>query len=318
MKHNTLQLLQLKNCFFRCLPSLLVLCILGIIFTRYPVFQQILPTKVNSIQELSTVADSGNGCVKLSAPSLTFTGYVYKEKDKTKGGYYYTFIENKCLFVLVKNHKLPQKIEKAVFKGTVEENEGTIFQSFLQEFSKDSSLDSDTLTQISVPYYVNEINYPYLSHILLWGVLLIPLLLSIINILIVIYFCFHPEKNDIGKNLTSYGDISYYIKTINMQCYHSLVYRNTNILITDDYMIYTTLTDTYIIKIAKILYISKHILPRRKWENKLTPSYKLTLSNHDELLYEFIFHDEKEIDEIMNVLITLCPNIDNKTMEIWK
>lgn len=83
-------------------------------------------------------------------------------------------------------------------------------------------------------------------------------------------------------------------------------------------MIYTTLTDTIIIKIAKILYISKHILPKKKWANKLTPSYKLTLSNQNEMLYEFVFHDEKEIDEIMNVLITLCPNIDNKTIEYWK
>ena len=83
-------------------------------------------------------------------------------------------------------------------------------------------------------------------------------------------------------------------------------------------MIYTTLTDTIVIKIAKILYISKHILPKKKWANKLTPSYKLTLSDHNELLNEFIFHDEKEIDEIMNVLITLCPNIDNKTIEYWK
>lgn len=317
MRHNTLQLLQLKNCIFRCLPSILILCMLSFVFAKYPVFQQLLPTEVGSLQEISEVMEKGNGCVKLSAPTLTFTGYVYKEKDSIKGGYYYTFIENKCLFVLIKSKKLPQIIENASLKGKVEEG-GTIFQSFVQEFAKDSSLEIDALSQITLPYYINEIHYPYFSHFLLWCILLIPLLLSILNIILVFYFCFHPEKSTIGKNLFSYGDISYYIKTINMQCYHSLVYRNTNILITDDYMIYTTLTDTIIIKIAKILYISKHILPKKKWANKLTPSYKLTLSNQNEMLNEFIFHDEKEIDEIMNVLITLCPNIDNKTMEYWK
>lgn len=317
MKHNTLQMLQIKNCFFRCLPSMLILILFCFIFTKYPVFQQILPTSVNSLEEISEVMEHGNGCVKLSSPTLTFTGYAYKENNDIKGGYYYTFMENKCLFVLVKDKKLPQTIKNASIKGKAEEG-GTIFKSFVQEFAKDSSLDTDALSQITLTYYINEIQYPYFTHTLLWCILLIPLILSILNIILVFYFCFRPKKNTIGKNFSSYGDISYYIKTINMQCYHSLVYRNTNIFITDDYMIYTTLTDTIIIKIAKILYISKHILPKKKWADKLTPSYKLTLSNQNEMLYEFIFHDEKEIDEIMNVLITLCPNIDNKTIEYWK
>lgn len=317
MKHHTLQLLQLKNCAFRCLPSLLILCMLGFIFTKYPVINQLLPTQADSLYEISETMKNGNGCIKLSVPSLTFTGYAYKEKNKIKGGYYYTIMENKCLFVLVKSKKLPHTIENYSLKGKAEEG-GTIYQSFFKEFAKDSSLEETALTQIALPYYVNEIHYPYFTHILMWCVLFLPLLLSILNIVLCFYFCFHPEKSSIGKNLSPYGDISYYIKTINMQCYHSLVYRNTNILITDDYMIYTTLTNTIVIKIGKILYISKHILPKKKWANKLTPSYKLTLSNQNEMLNEFIFHDEKEIDEIMNVLITLCPNIDNKTIEYWK
>ena len=317
MKHYTLQIFQIKNCFFRCFPSILILCILSFIFIKYPVFSQLTSTEVSSLQEISENVETGNGCVKLSVSSLTFTGYAYKEKGSIKGGYYYTFLENKCLFVLVKNKELPKFIENSSIKGKVEEG-GTIYQSFVSEFSKDSALESEALSQIALPYYINEIHYPYFSHIATWCILLIPLLLSTFNIFLSFYYYFHPEKSTMGKNLSSYGDISYYIKTINMQCYHSLVYRNTNILITDDYMIYTTLTDTIIIKIAKILYISKHILPKKKWADKLTPSYKLTLSDHNEMLNEFIFHDEKEIDEIMNVLITLCPNIDNKTLEYWK
>ena len=92
MKHYTLQLYQLKNCIFRSLPSFLILFILGFIFIKYPVFQQLLPTEVNTLQEISENAKSGNGCVKLSASSLTFTGYAYKENGNIKGGYYYTFL----------------------------------------------------------------------------------------------------------------------------------------------------------------------------------------------------------------------------------
>lgn len=316
MRKNTLELLYIKNLSFRLIPALFYIFFAFFFISKYPIVEYFVPHKLNSTEQISEYTNNKTNVI-VSPKEIKFTGYTYTENGKVKGGYYYGFLNDRCMFFLIKgNGNFKEVIKNPEIKGKLLNN-NTELSLLLRQFSIDTNLDMDTLSSLTSNYLISEVDYPTLLNTASLLLIIIPLLYCTYVVISTIIFVLIPWHNPMAKCLSAFGDKKRLFLDVNTECYNHTIYDNKNILVTDSYMIYSPLLETKVVNISDIRYISKHIYARSNFSKNRHIIYKLSISTNNNLLFNFKFTDEIELDEVMEVLITLCPNIDTKSIDYW-
>lgn len=312
LKKERLNLLLLKNTIVMLIPSVIVFGIIFTVLRQYPVVYQMTCHRVDTIAEMYEWYQKDCYNVRFQIPQMKYTGYDYYEDGKRTGAYYYTFVENECMFFLMKTKEPEPVLEEVVVQGRLLTDSISLV-AMKNEFAKELGLDYDSFEAFAYPLLLSEIDYPYLENFLIWLGLVLPFIVSIMVILLSVVWTIIPDQHPSIRKLSEFGDRKLVYQEVKSQCKNRLVQHNANYYVTDEYLIISNPATIDFVRIDYIRYISGHVVAKRNGRQ----FYRLTMSNPEKMFYERDFRSEACADEIMSVLMRLNPQIDNRTMKIF-
>lgn len=312
-KQEGLRLLFLKNTIAMLIPAILVFCIILLFTSRYPVIYQMTTHEISKLEEMEGWYQQNCLNVKMNVPQLKYTGYDYYDNEKQIGAYYYAFIEDQCVFFLIKTKQPEPMIENKMVQGKMLEDSASL-DAMKNEFAKELGLNYEDFNSFVNPFMISEIDYPYMEVFLLLLLIIVPYIIAISMIVFSVIWTISPFRHPSAKQLNDFGDRRLVFQEIQSQMKHRLLQHNYNYYITEEYLIIHNLWTTDVIRMDFIRYISRHVIVKMKGKKQV---YRLTMSNPEKMFYEKDFDSEKCADEIMEALIRLNPKIDNRTMKVF-
>lgn len=314
LKQERLNLLLLKNTILIVIPAVIVFVFILVFTHFYPVIYQMTCHTVRSYDEIQDWYQKECFNVRMRVPQIRYTGYDYYEDGRQAGAYYYAFMEEQCMFFLIKTKDPEPEINDVMIKGKLLGNSANL-DAMKNEFSKELGLDSESFQSVVHSLMISEVDYPYLENFLLWLLIIMPYGLAGCIIVLSVIWTIQPYRHPSTKALGNFGDRKLVYEEVKSQLKYRLVQHAYNYYITDDYLIISNWFKTDFIRIDYIRYISRHIITKMNGKNQV---FRLTMSNPEKMFYERDFRSEACTDEIMEALVRLNPNIDNRTMKVFE
>lgn len=313
-KQKSLNQLLLKNTIAILIPTLFILLgVLGML-KHYPIVYRMTNHRVEQLEDLNQWYAKKAYNVTVKPLQLKYTGYDYYEDERMTGAYYYSFMEDTCVFFLIQTKNPEPLIENATVRGKMLKD-SVPAEAMKNAFSADMGLDYTAFSAFVNPIVISEPDYPYLEIILMWVALILPMVLACTMIVGSIVWSIRPEWHPAVRQLKEIGDCRLVYEEIRSQFKNPQLQHNYNYYVTEDYLIINRWLTTDFIRIDFIRYISKHVI--QKWNGR-KQVYRLTMSNPEKMFYERDFNSEECADEIMATLIRRNPDIDNRTMKVFR
>lgn len=308
-----LNLLLFKNTIVMLIPAIIIFAVIFGITYHYPVIYQMTCHRIETLEEMQEWYGQKCYNVQLRMPQLKYTGYDYYEDGRQVASYYYAFVEDRCMFFLVKTKAPEAVLENELLRGKLLRDSAGL-DAVKLEFSKELGLDYDAFDTLVNPIMVSEVDYPYLETILLWILIIIPYIITISIIILSVVWTIQPYRHPSTRQLSDFGDRKLVYEEIRSQLNNRLIKHNYNYYLTDEYLVISNWGTTDFIRIDYIRYISRHVI--LKWNGR-KQVYRLTMSNPEKMFYENDFDSEACAEEIMVALIQLNPRIDNRTIKVF-
>ena len=302
-----------RNTIAMLVPALLVLILVLTIVMHYPIIYHMTTHQVEQLDEIMSRHQSNSNNIIMQVPVMKYTGYDYYENGKRTGAYYYAFLEDECVFFLIKTKDPKPVLDNEKIRGTILGDSASL-EAMKNEFAKELEIEYDAFNEVVYPLMVSEVDYPYLEIFLMWLLLIIPYAVSVITILLTIYWTIWPGKHPSTRSLKEFGDRQLVYEEIRSQLGKRLVKHHYNYYITDEYLVISNWRTTDFVRIDYIKYISKHVITSMHGRKQV---YRLTMSNPEKMFYEHDFKLENCADEIMETLVKLNPMIDNRLIKIF-
>lgn len=312
-KQKSLRSLLFKNTIAILIPTILVLVVVLGVSRHYPIIYRMTNHKIEQLTDLDKWYGKRAYNVTVNPLQLKYTGYNYYEDERLTGAYYYSFMENTCVFFLIKTKNPEPVIENVTVRGKMLKDSATA-EAMKNGFSQELGLDYNDLNTFVNPILISEPDYPYLEIILMWIVLILPSVGACAIIVSSIVWTIRPERHPATRQLSEIGDRRLVYEEVQSQFKNRMLQHNYNYYVTEDYLIISHWMTTDFIRIDFIRYISKHVIQKMHGKRQV---YRLTMSNPEKMFYERDFHSESCADEIMATLIRLNPEIDNRTMKVF-
>ena len=312
-KQKSLRSLLFKNTIAILIPTILVLVAVLGASRHYPIIYRMTNHKIEQLTDLDKWYGKRAYNVTVNPLQLKYTGYNYYEDERLTGAYYYSFMENTCVFFLIKTKNPEPVIENVTVRGKMLKDSATA-EAMKNGFSQELGLDYNDFNTFVNPILISEPDYPYLEIILMWIVLILPSFGACAIIASSIVWTIRPERHPATRQLSEIGDRRLVYEEVQSQFKNRMLQHNYNYYVTEDYLIISHWMTTDFIRIDFIRYISKHVIQKMHGKRQV---YRLTMSNPEKMFYERDFHSESCADEIMATLIRLNPEIDNRTMKVF-
>lgn len=308
-----LNLLLFKNTIVMLIPAVIIFIVIFGITYHYPIIYQMTCHRIETVEEMQNWYGQKCYNVQISMPQLKYTGYDYYEDGRQVASYYYAFIEDKCMFFLIKTKTPEAVLENERIQGKLLQDSAGL-DAVKMEFSKELGLDYDAFNTLVNPIMISEVDYPYLETVLLWILIIIPYIITISIIIFSVVWTIHPYRHPSTRQLSEFGDRRLVYEEIRSQLNNRMIQHNYNYYLTDEYLVISNWGTTDFIRIDYIRYISRHVIFKLNGRKQV---YRLTMSNPEKMFYENDFDSEACADEIMVALIKLNPLIDNRTMKVF-
>lgn len=308
-----LSVLLLKNTIAVLIPAVIIFGIVLAVTIKYPILYRNTCHTVSSLEEIKE--QYGQHCynVQYTVSELKYTGYDYYESERRIGAYYYTFIGDRCLFVLVKTKEPEPVIESRHIRGRILHDSAHL-EAMIDEFVTDTGLEKEAFMSIVYPLMLSEVDYPLLETMLMWLLIIVPYIVSVVTIFLCIAWIARPYKHPSTRVFSDFGDRQLVYQEIKSQMKWENVIHKYNYYFTSEYLILSGWFKTDFVRIDFIRYISKHVISSANGKRQI---YRLTMSNPEKMFFEKDFNLEACADEIMEELIKRNPNIDNRTMHVF-
>lgn len=303
--------LLFRNTIAILIPAMIVFGIISAVFLNYPILQRNATHVVSSFDEMNDWFRKQCYIVRYSELELKYTGYDYYENDKRIGAYYYSFVGDECFFVLVKTKKPEAVLHNKSVCGRMM-SESAHLSAMLDSFIVESGLDKEAFYSVMYPIMISEIDYPLKEIVLMWGLLIVPYVISVMIMVLSLIWMIRPFTHPSTKILGEIGNRRLVYEEVSSQLQREGIVHNYHYYFTDDYLILNNLFTTNFIRIDFIRYISKHII-----KNGRKQVYRVTMSNPEKMFFEKDFQLELCADEIMAELISRNPHIDDRTVHVF-
>ena len=156
-----LNLLLFKNTIVMLIPAIIIFAVIFGITYHYPIIYQMTCHRIETAEEMQEWYGQKCYNVQIRIPQLKYTGYDYYEDGRQVASYYYAFIDDRCMFFLVKT-KVPEAVlEDEQVRGKLLQDSAGL-DAVKMEFSKELGLDYDAFDALVNPIMVSEVDYPYL------------------------------------------------------------------------------------------------------------------------------------------------------------
>lgn len=298
--YKKLDLLLLKNTMMSVLPFILVLAFILGGMAYFNVFKNLECETVDSLQQLETAYKNDRYNIEITLDRLDNLGYDYYLDGKKSGSYYYTFMDDTCLILLIGSN------EDVLYNYTVRGRvklDNTLYYYILEQCAKDMGMTREQLQSFTYDYVLSEIEYPELFNNIVKIALVFVILITLYIVLQGVIWTLMPWKHPQIRKLHGIMDTERTVSDVNRQIHDFLKLKEGNVIITKRYLIVSSLFKTDIMRLRDIGSCHKHIVKKRSFPWIQTKDrYKLILSNSVDMYYEYEFLDEELVDKMIPFL----------------
>jgi len=227
-------------------------------------------------ESLLSVTDGSLKYYSITFPELHYTGYDLMDGSDSEGSYYYYMVDTSCVFVLVDSRNIsgnPSVLTNYSVKGrTMTRNSN--FEMMLDSFARDINWSYEGVSKTSMSYYISEPDYHLRFYLVVCIttclILVVSIAIMITNILYILFpYALHPaykllRKSFMGPN----GKLGIELLLVDEELSSENYYIVGKILITESYLIDTSLRKPAIIPLDDIIWVYSHQTLRKfLWYN---------------------------------------------------
>ncbi len=301
-KNRRFELYLLKNTILSMLPALIVYVAVLVIISAFNISGKFMFEYATGPSAVSKMHDNNIENVELHISRANYLGYDYFKNDKIAGRYYYTFLDGKCVFLIIDSRD--DVIYDYVIRGVIKSDKVS-YRYLLSQCAADMNIEMDELESITFGYVISEVDYKRVFYLIVQVMIVAVLLIAMNVILVGIYRILFPWRTPSVKDINGVANGKLAVEELNKQLSDNLLINQKHILITDKYLVSPSLFRTDVILTDHIEVWSKHMERKRKFiKNK--DIYKLIISDSEDIFYEQEFDDESMVDEIIEFLDKNC------------
>lgn len=307
-KKKSLNVLLMKNTVAILIPTIIVFGIVFCVTYFYPIVYHMTCRQIGTLKEMQEWYDLECYNVRMNGLQLRYTGYDYYEDGKQTGAYYYAFMEEECVFFLMKTKEPEPLMESVNIKGRLLKNSAGL-DAMKGQFAEELGIETSAFESFVNPIMISEIDYPYLEIFLMWLLIIIPYIITVTVIVMSIIWTIQPFRHPSCNALNYLGDRRLVYDEIKSQFKNRMIQHKYNYYLTDEYLIINHWAKTDFIRVDFIRYVSLHVMQKMNGKKQV---YRLSMSNPQKMVFEEYFDSKECADEIMEALIKLNPKLGNR------
>lgn len=292
--------------------SVLFLLFLILIWCLYPFQEFFSPEKIAG-ERINTSLPDDARYLEISDITLYYTGYCNKNADSPKGYFYYGFVGDSCLFFLLKNdtcHNGQESIQFSSIRGSVYRN-SAVSEHLISCLSEDLSWDSSALTEISVPYIINETTYSYGYHIFLLIIFTTLFTGALLKLAADIVFMLKPGLAFLPVCGFSPKRAIRFLVLAEKELREHCLFTAGSFSVTRRFLIHCSPKNPLVIPIRKILWVYEHSHVSGFSGHRGKISYTLTFHDRKKRSINCIVNNKEDADTILSYLKDYYPDILN-------
>lgn len=220
----------------------------------------ISPPVVSNAIQLNEAVQSKNYYIRLSVPTLYYSGYDCISDYGICGSYYYAYIDDTCVFILVSNetsNNRTQKLNDVSINAKIK-NDTAASDYLINHFADDINWTVSGMKSISASYIISEPDYKSLSLHILLLLLLSAGIYALIYMLICIFYFLQPQFSSVLRHLGLPKKALQALEQANYELKNLRLFYCADISITSHYFIELNKTSVSIIPLNEIIWVYKH------------------------------------------------------------
>ncbi len=290
----------------KLIPALLFISFTILVFFHYPFMETLFPNRLENTNDIFQAYNSGEEYLQVSVPTLYYTGYDYTHNSQKRGSYYYSFIDDKCVFFLLSNktsNKTLTELSNLTIHGKLITD--TTQSAFLiDHFSSDLSWTDTELSKITSSFIVSELDASPPTTYALLAIIGIVDVCSLVRILLSLTFIFVPHFSSICKHLGRGKASKLALQEADLELSNNRYFYVSDMSITSHYFIDLGKYHAKIIPLNSIIWAYKHSKMNKLWGI----SYTLIIYSNNSVS-KFTHKQKYDIDFILEYLNENCPNV---------
>lgn len=292
--------------FAKLVPALLFIIFTILVFFQYPFMEILFPNRLENTNLIFHAYDSGEEYLQVDVSTLYYTGYDYTINSHKKGSYYYSFINDKCVFFLLSNKTSNETLaELSNISLKAKLITDTTQSAFLTDhFSSDLSWTNTELNKVTGSFIVSELDA---SAPFTYGLLLIMGIVDVfclIRVILSLTYIFVPHLSSICKHLGRGKASKLALMEADLELNNNRYFYVSDMSITSHYFIELGKYHAEIIPLNNIIWAYKHSKMNKLWGI----SYTLIIYSNNSVS-RFTHKQKYDIDFILEYLNENCPNI---------
>lgn len=288
----------------RLISPIIYLVVLLLLWLVLPLQELLFPQQINSRSQLSSNYQKKSTYVQVTLEDLYFTGYTNTLYGHTKGYYYYTVWDDKCVIVLLSpstcEEGLPT-IDSVTFRGRILYSD-KVFSNLLANLSEDLNWTQKGIAGKINAFFLSEPAFQVIPSTVLLLVYFATALYTLLHLIFYILYIRFPVLSPPCQQLGRFGKPAELLSQAENELATLPQLATEDMFITEHYFIELASTGIAIVPIQEIIWIYKHSTLHKFLWYHFSISYTLHITANKHLYIQCPKNMKSDIDGIMDYL----------------
>lgn len=288
----------------RLISPIIYLVVLLLLWLVLPLQELLFPQQINSRSQLSSNYQKKSTYVQVTLEDLYFTGYTNTLYGHTKGYYYYTVWDDKCVIVLLSpstcEEGLPT-IDSVTFRGRILYSD-KVFSNLLANLSEDLNWTQKGIAGKINAFFLSEPAFQIIPSTVLLLVYFATALYTLLHLIFYILYIRFPVLSPPCQQLGRFGKPAELLSQAENELATLPQLATEDMFITEHYFIELASTGIAIVPIQEIIWIYKHSTLHKFLWYHFSISYTLHITANKHLYIQCPKNMKSDIDGIMDYL----------------
>lgn len=244
----------------KLIPAVFFLIFTVFLINKYPFQEVLFPKHLDNINSIWDEYKSGQEFLEITVPTMYYTGYDEIRNQVKVGSYYYSFLDETCVFFLIKSEgsSLPKTELTNITIRTKRIKDDEKIEMLLNKYSKDLFWNKADLANVSADFIISEPD-SFDKHLHLALLLLIlGDMYSIATLMVCTCFLITPYRSPICRHLGKGKEAKKELDLVESECMESSNFSCGDIWISNNYLIELTKFKVTIIPLEQVMWVYKH------------------------------------------------------------
>lgn len=288
----------------RLIAPTIYIALLVVLWLVFPVSHMIFPLNTSSYKEIITNYHEGDTYIETRLSDLYFTGYTNTQYGQTTGYYYYTLVDDNCIFVLLSprtcEEGLPY-IETTHIRARILQ-QGKAYQQLTDALAADLSWTSSGIQSKVSSYILSEPAFYTVFSTITMLLFVASGLYALVVVLLSLLYVLFPVLSPPCRRLGRFGKPAQLLAQAEEELATLPQLATEDMFITEHYFIEVADSGIAVVPIQEIIWIYKHSTLHKIFWYHFNISYTLHITTNKHLHIQCPKNIKSDIDGIIDYL----------------